>query len=229
MRIRYEDIDPSFIKALVTVLLSAHVICWTVCYAISASNGTLQYPNLFLSRAMDSDPSRAFACVLFPIMAGMTGFVLFLRSVLLSRRLETKTQKLVWKIFNACSILITFGMIAVPAVPYSLSTVIHMAAAYTVFVSGFTIMFLSTFLDRSLGLAVAGWVGRIRMTLNIIAFFGFVGFAVFFYIDYFVSSMCEIVAAACMFSFVCSLAHESEFFSKNISDVEAKRIPDLAA
>jgi hypothetical protein len=230
MRIRYEDIKPKFIKRVVYILLAAHVLCWGVCYAVSAGNGTLTYPNLFLSRAMDSDPSRAFACILFPIMAFLTGLVLGLRSILLAKRLSNKVETWVWNLFNMCSFLIAVGMIAVPAVPYSLNTYIHLTAAYTVFISGFAIMFLSTYLDGALKLKVQTWVRWIRMILNVGAFSGFLGFAVFFNINYFASAVCEIVAAACMFSFVCTLAHESDFFSKQSDDdFICTGIPSLSA
>ena len=222
MKIRYEDIKPTFIKVLVASLICAHVVCWSVCYIVSTRNGSLKYPNLFLSRAMDQDPSRAFACVAFPIMAIMTGLVLLIRSVLLSARLKTRVHRRIWRAFNAFSIITSFCMIVVPAVPYSLSRPIHMAAAYSLFISGFMIMFISTYLDTVLRLEVVDWIRKLRLCLNILAFVGFLGFAVFFYMNSIISATCEIVAAACMFSFICTLAHESDFFSNYNTTLEAK-------
>lgn len=222
MKIRYEDINPFFIKVLVSVLIVAHVTNWAVCYAVSISNKSLYFPNLFLSTAMQADPARAIACILFPTIGMLTGLVLLLRSVLLAARLRSKTQRVMWKMFNVCAVLSVFGMIVVPAVPYSLHKAIHLTAAFTVFISGFTIMFVSSFLDRSLRLPVVRWMVCFRYGLTACALLGSVGFGVFFnYIDV-ISSISELVAAACMTAYICTLAHDSDFFSGESSESEEK-------
>ena len=222
MRIRYEDINPAFIKGLVISLVVAHVVNWAVCYGLSISNGTLLFPNLFLSRAMQSDPARAVACILFPTVAMLTGLVLLLRSILLAARLRTKSQRVMWTMFNICAGLSVFGMVVVPAVPYTLHKAIHLTAAFTVFISGFTIMFVSSFLDRSLKLPVVRWMKYLRYGLTALALLGSVGFAVFFnYLDA-VSSISELVAAGCMTAYICTLAHDSDFFSASSSEIAEK-------
>jgi hypothetical protein len=213
MRIRYEDINPSFIKGLVISLILAHTILWSTCYAVSATNETMKYPNLFLSSAMQYDPARGVACVLFPTVGILTGMILVLRSVLLKSRVETRAQRTLWRMFNICTIMSVIGMIVVPAVPYVLNKVIHLTAAFTVFISGFTLMFVSAFLDRSLKLPVVPWMKHLRRILTVFALFGSVGFGVFFnYIDI-ISSVSELVAATCMSAYICTLAHDSDFFS----------------
>lgn len=222
MRIRYEDINPSFIKGLAISLITAHIVLWTTCYSLSASNGKLAYPNLFLSSAIQFDPARGIACILFPIIAILTGAVLLLRSVLLASRLQTKRQRTLWNIFNICTVLSVLGMIVVPAVPYVLHKVIHLSAAFTVFISGFTIMFVAAFLDRSLKLPVVTWMKHLRRVLTVLALLGSIGFGVFFnYIDI-VSSISELIAAGCMAGFICTLAHDSDFFSGDGTEIERK-------
>jgi hypothetical protein len=227
MKIRYEDINPTFIKGLVISLMSAHLILWTCCYTISALNGTMQYPNLFLSSAMQFDPARGIACILFPTVGILTGMILVLRSVLLASRLKTKAQVNMWYMFNACIVLSVAGMIVVPAIPYVLNKVIHLTAAFTVFISGFTIMFVSTCLDRSLRLPVVTWMKHLRRILTVIALAGSVGFGVFFnYIDI-ISSISELVAATSMTGFICTLAHDSDFFSRDSKDTVPQVATDI--
>ena len=222
MRIRYEDINPSFIKGLTISLITAHIVLWTSCYAISATNGKMAFPNLFLSSAIQFDPARGIASILFPIIAILTGVVLLLRSVLLASRLQTKRQRTLWHMFNICTVMSVLGMIIVPAVPYVLHKIIHLSAAFTVFISGFTIMFVSAFLDRSLKLPVVTWMKHLRRVLTVFALLGSVGFGVFFnYIDI-VSSVSELVAAGCMTGFICTLAHDSDFFSGDRAETESK-------
>ena len=154
MRIRYEDINPSFIKILVIALITAHVALWSTCYAVSSINQTMKYPNLFLSSAMQYDPARGVACILFPVIAILTGMILGLRSVLLESRLKTRGQLTLWRMFNVCILTSVIGMIVVAAIPYKLHTSIHLSAAFTVFISGFTLMFVSTFLYDFYGQAL---------------------------------------------------------------------------
>jgi hypothetical protein len=223
MIIRHEDIKPGYIKALVISLLAAHTVCWGACYTISSSNRTMVYPNLFLSRAMDADPSRAIACILFPIIAILTGLILLFRSVLLSPRVVTPTQLNLWRGFNICGVAISLGMIVVPAVPYSLHEMIHLMAAYTVFLSGFTVMFISWSLDHSLKLPVVLWMKNFRLSLTVCGLAGSIGFVVFFNLDYFLSSLFEFIAASAMTGYICTLSHESDLFG----DRETK--PDVKA
>lgn len=213
MRIRYEDINPTFIKGLVVSLVSAHVLLWSICYVVSALNGTMEYPNLFLSSAMQFDPARGIASILFPIIAILTGTILLLRSVLLKSRIQTEWQRRLWMMFNICSALSVLGMIVVPAIPYALHKAIHLSAAFTVFICGFSIMFVSTILDRSLKLPVVAWMKHFRRLLTMLALAGSVGFGVFFnWIDI-ISSISELVASGCMTAYICTLAHDSDFFS----------------
>ena len=213
MRIRYEDINPTFIKVLVVSLISAHVAMWATCYTVSSLNQTMKYPNFFLSSAMQFDPARGVACILFPIIAILSGMILGLRSVLLESRLKTRWQLTLWRMFNVCIVTSVIGMIVVAAIPYALNTTIHLSAAFTIFISGFTLMFVSTFLDRSLNLPVVSWMKLFRRILTVLALLGSIGFGVFFNYKDFISSISELVAAGCMTGYICTLAHDSDFFS----------------
>jgi hypothetical protein len=213
MRIRYEDVNPTFIRVLVTSLVAAHVALWVTCYTVSSLNETMKHPNFFLSSAMQFDPARGVACILFPIIAILTGMVLALRSVLLQSRLQTKWQITLWRMFNVCIVISVIGMIVVAAIPYKLHNAIHLSAAFTIFISGFTQMFVSTFLDRSLKLPVVSWMKHLRRVLTFIALISSIGFGVFFGYKDLISSISELVAAASMTAYICSLAHDSDFFS----------------
>jgi hypothetical protein len=113
-------------------------------------------------------------------------------------------------------------MIAVPAIPYSKYGNLHLASAYVLFIAGFVITFVSSALDRSLKLNVDRWISRLRLGLIALGLLGSIGFAVFFNIDYFLSSISEFIAASCMTGYICTLAHESEFFNdeRKPSDTE---------
>lgn len=209
------DIDPLLTKVLVLALISVNVLCWSVCYVLSAKNGLFDDYNYFLSRALDRDPCRAIACVLFQIMAGLTGLVLFLRSILVFIRLETRIQRSVWSLCNIFSILTILGLIAVPAIPVSLYKTIHRVAACVLFGSAFINMLLLTYLHSSLKLQTVVWIFFVRVGLSVAAFCGLVGFIVFHEESYFVSSICEISAGACMICFLCCFALDSDCFSNH--------------
>ena len=132
-----------------------------------------------------------------------------------------------WRMLNVCAGLSVAGMIVVPAIPYVLNSAIHLSAAFTVFISGFTIMFVSTFLDRSLKLQVVSWMKYLRRVLTVLALAGSIGFGVFFNSIDMISSISELVAATSMTAYICTLAHDSDFFSGDVKDFDCNGNTDF--
>lgn len=213
MVVRPENIKHKYILWLIYALIITHVIQWSVCYALAIAGGQMKYPNFFLSKAMEYDPSRMIANILIPLISIMTAAVLFLRAVLLQQVISTKIQRILWTIFAVCSIILPISMIAVPAIPYSNSNFGHLVPAFLVFVSSFTIMAVSCWLDSSLALPVTRAVKHIRLCLTVGACAGTVVFGIFFWPNPFISSVFELIAAGCMTLFIISLAHPEDFFS----------------
>ena len=81
------------------------------------------------------------------------------------------------------------------------------------FGSAFINMLLLTYLHSSLKLQTVVWIFFVRVGLSVAAFCGLVGFIVFHEESYFVSSICEISAGACMICFLCCFALDSDCFS----------------
>ena len=183
----------------------------------------MRYPNFFLSKAMEYDPSRMIANVMIPLISAMTAAVLFLRTVLLRQVLSTKLHHILWTIFAVCSLVLPISMIAVPAIPYSNSIFGHLIPAFLVFVSSFTIMAVSCWLDSSLSLPVTRAVKHIRLCLTIGACSGTIVFGIFFWSNPFISSIFELIGAGCMTLFIISLAHPEDFFSAKSSTTKVQQ------
>jgi hypothetical protein len=178
----------------------------------------MRYPNIFLSKAMEYDPSRMIANIFMPLISFMTGAILFLRMVLLQQVISTKLQRTLWTVFAVCSVVLPLSMIAVPAIPYSNSILGHLVPAFLVFISSFAIMAVSCWLDSSLALPVTRAVKHIRYCLTIGACSGTMVFGIFFWSNPFISAIFELIGAGCMTLFIMSLAHPEDFFSTKHSN-----------
>lgn len=182
----------------------------------------MKYPNIFLSKAMEYDPSRMIANIFMPLIAFMTAVVLLLRVVLFQQVVSTKLQRILWTVFTVCSAILPLSMIAVPAIPYSNSVFGHLVPAFLVFVSSFTIMTVSCWLDSSLALPVTRAVKHIRYCLTIGACSGTIVFGIFFWSNPFISAVFELIGAGCMTLFIISLAHPEDFFSTKPSNYKSQ-------
>lgn len=223
MVVRPENIKHKYILWLVYALLITHIIHWSICYTLAITSGQMKYPNFFLSKAMEYDPSRMIANIMIPLISVMTAAVLFLRTVLLRQVLSTKLQHTLWTIFAVCSVILPISTIAVPAIPYSNSIFGHLIPAFLVFVSSFTIMAVSCWLDASLALPVTRAVKHIRLSLTVGACSGTVVFGIFFWSNPFISSIFELIGAGCMTLFIASLAHPEDFFSTKNSNPKLRQ------
>ncbi len=218
MVIKPENIKHKYILWLVYALVVIHTIHWTICYTFAILGGQMKYPNFFLSKAMEFDPSRMIANILMPLIAVMTAAILLLRTVLLQQVIQSRIHRILWTVFAACSAILPLSMIAVPAIPYSNSNFGHLVPAFLVFVSSFTIMAVSCWLDSSLELPVTPLIKHLRLCLTMGACSGTVVFGIFFWPNPFISSIFELIGAGCMTLFIVSLAHPEDFFSTKSSN-----------
>ena len=221
MIVRPEDIKYVYIQRLVYSLLGLQVAHWTTCYVLAITKGQMTYPNFFLSKAMEYDPSRMIANITTPIISLLTAAILFLRVILLKQVIRTSLQKILWKIFTASSVILPLAMIAVPAIPYSNSNWGHLIPAFLVFTSSFAIMATASWLDYSLKLPIPRWMRHCRHCLTLGALCGSIVFGIFFWPDPFISSIFELIAAGCVTLYITSLAHPDDFFGQE-SSVKAK-------
>ena len=206
-----------FSEMLVVLVVSLHIILWSLSYSLSLSLGKIKYPHIFLSSAIDKDPSRAIASIILPFISILTGVILYLRSVLLKSRLKTRSEVRLWWTFNISSVVSSVTLIAIPGLPFSYVPVLHMSVAFVLFVSGFLIVAASFLLDHKLRLPVAPWVFRLRAILMIGAILGSMGFAACFFVNALISSVCELIAVVSMNLYICSLAHRDDFFGLKAS------------
>ena len=227
MVVRAEDIKHKYITVLIYSLLGIQIVHWTICYVLAITQGQMTYPNFFLSKAMEYDPSRMIANITTPIISLLTGAILFLRAVLLNQVVKTKLQQILWRVFAVSSVVLPLAMIAVPAIPYSNSNWGHLIPAFLVFGSSFTIMASSSWLDHSLQLPISKLMKHIRLSLTVGAACGTIVFGIFFWPNSFISSIFELIAAACVTLYITSLAHPDDFFGpESVQQKDPSRVSD---
>ena len=214
------EIKPAHTENLVVVLVVFQVILWSVAYSVSVSLGKMKYPNLYLSSAIDKDPSRAVASILGPCVSVLFGLVLFIRSMLLSPLLVSRVQLRLWWMFNVSATILTLSILTISSLPYSYVRVLHMTSAFGVFFSGFSIVVSALWLDYSLCLQTSLAVKCIRNALAICACIGTFGFATLYFFLPLASAILEITATVSMNLYIYTFIHRRDFFG-NLATIQS--------
>ena len=220
MLIHQESIKAVHIRYGIALMISLQIILLTVSYSVSVSLKKMKYPYLYLSASIDKDPVRSLACVLGPIIAILSGFVLLMRSVLLRPFIVTTSQLRLWRIFSISSIVICFALIAVPAIPHSLNAWLHMTAAFLLFSSGLLIVLSSFWLDITLALPTSRLLLKLRLVCLCLTILGAIGFAVCYFFIPLLSSIFEILAAASMNTYICTFAYTCDVIPANKHNIQ---------
>lgn len=208
--IHHSFITHAVIMRLVAVLFVLHIVCWTTVYYLAFKYGLIAYPYLFLSTAFGWDPARAVAAFLLPIIALLTGLVLYLRALLIKPRLKTRFQRSLWKGFNCCIVLTCFGLLGVSAISIYTNIYVHLVFAFALFIGGILIMLISTFFDISLNLPINLPIRVIRLVLTVTAIVSGICLGVFFYPKPFFGSIMEMVTTGSIISYFCTFAYKLE-------------------
>lgn len=212
MVIPSEVVSNTHFKFLSILLIVTCAINWGACYGISIYYEKLNGGVYFLSTAMSYDPARVVANIFVPMIALATGAILILRAVLLSTNINSLTQKILFYAFSISAILITVSMIAVSAVPNTVSKKCHLIAAGFVFASGLTSMISSCVLDHIIQLPVEKFVRYYRIILTIVGLSSLIVSGATYAMDNkAISSILEIVGAGTMTLFTLSVASRDEF------------------
>ena len=208
--IHHSLITHSIIVKLVGILLLLHIVCWTTVYYLALKYRLIQYPYLFLSTAFGSDPARAVAAFILPMISVLTGLLLGMRSALIKPRIKTRIQRRLMFAFNVCIILTCVGLLGVSAISIYTNIYVHLIFAFIVFISGILIMLLSTYFDSILKLPVSTFVQSIRYALTVVAVVSGICLGVFFVPYPFLGSLMEMIATGSMTAYFVTFAHKLE-------------------
>jgi hypothetical protein len=189
---------------LVVALLSLHFILWATCYVVSALNGDISERLFFLSRAMSFDPSRAVANFFMPLIALVSLAIVVFRAVTISDRCTEKRPRLLLNLFLLGGYILSVGMVAVSAIPFSVWRLGHLIVAGVVFGTGITLTGLSCSIDH-----MTTPVTRIHIYRWVLFVVGLLvalasGATYYFHVE--TSAVCEIIGAAILVLFLVSIA-----------------------
>lgn len=130
--------------------------------------------------------------------------------MLIKPRVKTVFQRRLWVAFNICIIATCIGLFGAGAVSIYTNIYIHLAFAFTLFISGILIMLISTIMDYSLKLPTNKWVQWTRNVLTTTAVFSGIILGVCFVPYPALGSYMEMLAVACMTAYFCTFAYKLE-------------------
>ena len=204
------------IAALILITLALYL---TV-YLLAGLKGQLDYPSIYPSRAFASDPSRAVAAVLIPIMAFLLVFVVLERLNRTSPYIKTRGDIIVLGIILFSLFCVLIGLLGVAAVSVLTLDWLHWIAA-GILLGGVVFLLLSlTYWDERLNMVRPNclrWYRIIIAALGLIVglvLAGTVGSVII------VTAICEMMLTGLLLLYFISYTHESEFPITSESSIE---------
>ena len=221
--------EKDVVRALIIFFIFLVLVLLFVLYLVSALNGTLQYPEITISRTYVTDPTRAVAAFLIPL--GVFVFVLVIVSRLV--RMYPFIYRSVDLWLFAFLILFIFvaivGVLGASAVPLTVEYSVHITGAIMLFVGvafGFAIMAL---LDHRLDILRPKWVKRYRGILATLMVATSLALAISIDLTSAAGGILEIIIILMFLMYIASWLDSSEYPLKSgslparVSVVEAER------
>lgn len=135
---------------------------------------------------------------------------MWIRSIMLKPRLKTVGQKRLLRGFDICTWLVCLGLLGVSAISIHTNIYVHLLFAFVLFISGISIMIISTVLDSVLHIPVPMVIKMLRIALTAVAVVSGILLGVFFVPYPFFGSLMEMISTGAMTAYFCTFASRLE-------------------
>ena len=199
------------VRTLITAFAVFTVSLLGITFLISSLNGVIQYPNIAISDAFASDPSRAIAAFLIPVATYFLVLVVVSRLIRLYPYVFRTRDMWLFSFIILCLVVTFFGLMGVAAVPINSQRSLHLVAAIMVFLGGGLMLIAFTLLDKSIDIDQPQFVLRYRIIVASLLVALGIALAITAEFTDVATAVLEIILVLLAVAYILSWTVESEF------------------
>ena len=144
--------EKRFVRTCIVLLVGGEVAFVILVYTIAGVQGTIQYPEIYISDTIKQDPGRAIGGYLIPLAAFLVVVIIGMRLNRIDPLLRRTRDVVLWYLACIALLGVFLGRMGVAAVPISTNRALHAVAAATLYISSVCMFTLLAILDECVGL-----------------------------------------------------------------------------
>jgi len=213
------------VRLLLSLLVFLQVTLVATVYPISAVEGFLKYPKIYLSHAFGQDPTRSIASFILPITAFLIALIVSHRLYCLRPLIKTGANRCLWNTLVFSTAVCVVGLLGVAAVSVTVLQPLHWIAAALFFTADICLMIFFSAIDDSMQLKLPSWLRSLRISICAAAVISGVLFALSAKVSPLASGIGEILVSMLAIAYLCTFAHSSSFPIESLKAARSPRAP----
>ena len=214
------------IRTFLVILIILQIVLVATVYPISAFQGYLAYPKIYLSNAFGQDPTRPIASFILPISAFIIALVVSHRLYCLHALLKTSRDRRLWRFLVAATAICCLGLLGVAAVSVSVLQILHWIVSALFFLAAIAIIILFTAIDDSMKLDRPNWLRTLRIFFCVSSVISGILFSLSAKVSPLASGIGEILVSMLAVAYLTTFAHSSSFPIQCVKPLLSPRQPD---